>query len=60
VKDIYRDLPAEVTAELEQLYQVPDLEAFRSKLERADLLFQAAVDRASRAVPPEPSQGVPR
>ncbi len=47
VKDIYRDLPAEVTEELEHLYQVPDLEAFRSKLERADLLFQATVDRAT-------------
>jgi predicted nucleotidyltransferase len=47
VKDIYRDLPAEVTAELERLYRVPDLEAFRSKLERADLLFQSAVDRLS-------------
>jgi hypothetical protein len=48
VKDIYRDLPAEIVGELETLYQVPGLEAFESRLKVADRLFQAALDLARK------------
>ena len=46
VKDVYRDLPTEIVRELAKLYQVPDLEAFQLRLEKADQLFEAALDLA--------------
>lgn len=45
IKEIYRDLPEEITRELEALYKVPDVDAFSGKLEAADRLFRAAISR---------------
>jgi predicted nucleotidyltransferase len=51
IKDIYRDLPEDITRELEGLYQVPDISAFEARLEIADGLFRAAIDSAPRHEP---------
>jgi len=48
IKDIYRDLPAEIVGEREMLYQVPDVEAFDSRLGVADRLFTTALDLARK------------
>lgn len=45
IKDIYRDLPQDITQELEGLCQVPDIRAFEARLETADGLFRAAIER---------------
>jgi predicted nucleotidyltransferase len=47
VKDIYRDLPPDITRALEGLYQVSDISAFEARLEVADGLFRAVIDRPS-------------
>jgi predicted nucleotidyltransferase len=43
IKDIYRDLPHEVTTALEELFKVADISEFEQKISQADELFERAV-----------------
>jgi hypothetical protein len=40
IKDIYRDLPHEVTTGLEELFKVADISEFKQKISQADELFE--------------------